>query len=72
MEVYVDDESKLTLHGLVQHFIMLTETEKNRKLCDVLDALDFNQVTTFICVFYTDTRPGGDLRQISDKSQGIE
>lgn len=44
MEVYVDDESKLTLHGLVQHFIMLTEAEKNRKLCDVLDALDFNQV----------------------------
>ena len=43
-EVYVDDESKLTLHGLVQHFIMLTEPEKNRKLCDVLDALDFNQV----------------------------
>jgi ATP-dependent RNA helicase UAP56/SUB2 len=44
MEIYVDDEAKLTLHGLVQHYIMLHEDEKNRKLCDLLDALDFNQV----------------------------
>ena len=43
-EIYVDDESKLTLHGLVQHYIMLHEDEKNRKLNDLLDALDFNQV----------------------------
>lgn len=45
MEIYVDDEAKLTLHGLVQHYIMLNEEEKNRKLNDLLDALDFNQVT---------------------------
>ena len=44
MEIFVDDEAKLTLHGLVQHYIMLTEDEKNRKLNDLLDALDFNQV----------------------------
>jgi hypothetical protein len=25
MEIYVDDETKLTLHGLVQHYIKLTE-----------------------------------------------
>lgn len=43
-EIYVDDESKLTLHGLVQHYVMLHEDEKNRKLTDLLDALDFNQV----------------------------
>lgn len=42
-EIYVDDESKLTLHGLVQHYVMLHEEEKNRKLTDLLDALDFNQ-----------------------------
>lgn len=42
--MYVDDESKLTLHGLVQHYVMLHEEEKNRKLNDLLDALDFNQV----------------------------
>ena len=41
----MDDEAKLTLHGLVQHYIMLNEEEKNRKLNDLLDALDFNQVT---------------------------
>jgi ATP-dependent RNA helicase UAP56/SUB2 len=44
MEIYVDDETKLTLHGLVQHYIKLTEAEKNRKLNDLLDALMFNQV----------------------------
>lgn len=44
MEIYVDDEAKLTLHGLVQHYILLNEDEKNRKLNDLLDALDFNQV----------------------------
>ena len=49
MEIYVDDEAKLTLHGLVQHYIMLNEDEKNRKLNDLLDALDFNQVTFKSC-----------------------
>ncbi|RZB98034.1 DEAD-box ATP-dependent RNA helicase 56 isoform A [Glycine soja] len=82
MEIYVDDEAKLTLHGLVQvcfvtfyshhllllfffneslstrlvlliyhlfqHYIKLQETEKNRKLNDLLDALDFNQVVIFV------------------------
>lgn len=48
MEIYVDDEAKLTLHGLVQHYIMLNEEEKNRKLNDLLDALDFNQACLLI------------------------
>merc|ERR1719222_1414053 len=48
MEVYVDDDSKLTLHGLVQHYITLAENEKNRKLNDLLDALEFNQVVIFV------------------------
>ncbi|MBA0668784.1 hypothetical protein Goklo_001667, partial [Gossypium klotzschianum] len=48
MEIYVDDEAKLTLHGLVQHYIKLGELEKNRKLNDLLDALDFNQVVIFV------------------------
>jgi len=48
MEIYVDDEAKLTLHGLVQHYIMLEEADKNRKLNDLLDALDFNQVVIFV------------------------
>ena len=45
VEVYVDDESKLTLHGLVQHYTMLTEEQKNKRLMDLLDQLDFNQVS---------------------------
>merc|ERR1712072_870220 len=31
MEIYVDDEAKLTLHGLQQYFIKLEEAQKNRK-----------------------------------------
>ena len=45
MEIYVDD-SKLTLHGLQQHYVKLAENEKNRKLNELLDALEFNQVTS--------------------------
>ncbi|XP_058079097.1 DEAD-box ATP-dependent RNA helicase 15-like [Magnolia sinica] len=48
MEIYVDDEAKLTLHGLVQHCIKLSELEKNCKLNDLLDASDFNQVVIFV------------------------
>ena len=40
----MDDESKLTLHGLVQHYTMLSEEGKNKRLMDLLDQLDFNQV----------------------------
>ena len=45
MEVYVDDEAKLTLHGLRQHYVKLKDNEKNRKLFELLDVLEFNQVT---------------------------
>lgn len=41
----MDDDSKLTLHGLQQHYVKLRDNEKNRKLFDLLDALEFNQVT---------------------------
>ena len=44
MEVYVDDEAKLTLHGLQQHYVKLKDNEKNRKLFELLDVLEFNQV----------------------------
>jgi len=48
MEIYVDDEAKLTLHGLKQHYCKLTDAEKNRKLFDLLDSLEFNQVVIFV------------------------
>ena len=47
-EIYVDDQSKLTLHGLQQYYINLKEEQKNRKLNDLLDALEFNQVIIFV------------------------
>ena len=48
MEIFVDDDTKLTLHGLQQYFVRLDESEKNRKLNDLLDALEFNQVVIFV------------------------
>ncbi|KAK4947926.1 Suppressor of the cold-sensitive snRNP biogenesis mutant brr1-1 [Elasticomyces elasticus] len=48
LEVFVDDETKLTLHGLQQYSIRLSEGEKNRKLNDLLDSLEFNQVIIFV------------------------
>lgn len=48
MEVYVDDEAKLTLHGLQQHYLKLKDAEKNRKLFELLDVLEFNQVVIFV------------------------
>lgn len=33
---------------LLQHYIKLGEVEKNRKLNDLLDVLDFNQVVIFV------------------------
>lgn len=46
-QIYVDD-GELTLHGLQQYYAKLTEAQKNRKLNDLLDALDFNQVVIFV------------------------
>ncbi|EEB09387.1 ATP-dependent RNA helicase Uap56 [Schizosaccharomyces japonicus yFS275] len=48
LEIYVDDETKLTLHGLQQHYVKLDEKAKNRKLNDLLDSLEFNQVVIFV------------------------
>eukprot|EP00814_Leptocylindrus_danicus_P010378 CAMPEP_0116025232 /NCGR_PEP_ID=MMETSP0321-20121206/12906_1 /TAXON_ID=163516 /ORGANISM="Leptocylindrus danicus var. danicus, Strain B650" /LENGTH=431 /DNA_ID=CAMNT_0003497347 /DNA_START=83 /DNA_END=1378 /DNA_ORIENTATION=- len=48
MEIYVDDDTKLTLHGLQLYYVKLAEAEKNRKLNDLLDAIEFNQVVIFV------------------------
>jgi len=48
LEIYINDGSKLTLHGLKQYYVKLQENEKNRKLVDLLDALEFNQVVIFV------------------------
>jgi ATP-dependent RNA helicase UAP56/SUB2 len=48
LEIFVDDETKLTLHGLQQYYVKLEENAKNRKLNDLLDSLEFNQVCIFV------------------------
>lgn len=48
LEVYIRDGEKLTLHGLLQYLCQLEEKEKNRKLIDLLDALEFNQCVIFV------------------------
>lgn len=48
LEIYVDNDKKLTLHGLQQFYIKLDEKEKNRKLNEILDEMQFNQVIIFV------------------------
>jgi len=48
LEIYVNDSSKLTLHGLLQYYVELEEKTKNRRLVDLLDALEFNQLVIFV------------------------
>ena len=47
-EIFIDNEGKLTLHGLKQYYIKLEENEKIKKLTDLLDSLHFNQVIVFV------------------------
>merc|ERR1719215_1710660 len=48
LEITVESESKLTLHGLLQYYVKLEEKQKSRKLIDLLDMLEFNQVVIFV------------------------
>uniref|UniRef100_H0XKC6 RNA helicase n=1 Tax=Otolemur garnettii TaxID=30611 RepID=H0XKC6_OTOGA len=48
MEVFADDEIKLTLRGLQQFYVKLRGSEKNRKLSDLLEVLEFDQVVIFV------------------------
>ena len=47
-ELYIDSDKKLTLHGLKQYFVNLEENQKTKKLIELLDNLDFNQVIIFV------------------------
>lgn len=46
--MFIDEEDKLILHGLQQYYCELQEKEKNKKLNDLLDGLQFNQVIIFV------------------------
>jgi ATP-dependent RNA helicase UAP56/SUB2 len=60
LEIFVDDETKLTLHGLQQYYVKLEESAKNRKLNDLLDALEFNQV----CIFVKSVQRANELNKL--------
>jgi len=47
-EVFIDEEDKLTLHGLQQYYTNLEEKEKNKKLSELLDGIQFNQAIIFL------------------------
>lgn len=47
-EVYIDHETNITLHGLKQYYIEISEAKKNRKLAELLNNLEFNQVCVFV------------------------
>jgi ATP-dependent RNA helicase UAP56/SUB2 len=59
-EIFVDDETKLTLHGLRQYFVQLSEGQKNRQLTDLLDTLEFNQV----CIFVKSVNRASELNKL--------
>jgi len=46
-EIFLDD-SKLTLHGLQQHYVELAEDQKIKNLTSLLDRIDFNQMMIFV------------------------
>lgn len=48
VEVIVDEGKQLRLGGLKQYFIELREEEKTRKLAEIFDTVDFNQVFVFV------------------------
>jgi len=47
-EISVESEAKLTLHGLLQFYVRIPEKQKNKRLIDLLDSLEFNQVVIFV------------------------
>ena len=40
--LFINEDSKLTLHGLSQYYVKLEEKQKIVKLVELLDALEFN------------------------------
>jgi len=48
MEIYIDNEIKLKLHGLCHHYIKSIKGEKHQPLIYLLDKIKFNQVVIFI------------------------
>jgi len=56
----MDDDEKLTLHGLRQFFIKLERAQKNRKHAEVLDQFWFNQIV----IFASEVKREGSLSEL--------
>lgn len=41
-ELFIDDDTKLTLHGLLQYYESLEDNQKIKRLIELLDSLMFN------------------------------
>lgn len=48
LEIFIDNEEKLKLEGLQQYYCQREEAQKNSKLLELLDSLEFNQVIVFV------------------------
>jgi ATP-dependent RNA helicase UAP56/SUB2 len=48
VEVIIDSDKNLTLHGLKQYYVNLTPSTKNRRLTSLLSTLKFNQLLIFV------------------------
>jgi len=48
MEIHIDNETKLKLHGLHQHYVKSCSNDKSRKLIDLLGKLMYNQAVIFV------------------------
>lgn len=46
-EIFINDQSKLTLHGLLQHYCNVSEKEKIQSLINLLKKLQYNQTIIF-------------------------
>lgn len=47
-EILIDDESKLVLEGILQYYVHVPESQKTKRLTELLDHLLFNQVIIFV------------------------
>jgi len=47
-EFYIDEEHLILPDGMKQYFFPISEKDKNRKLIEILDGLDFNQCIIFV------------------------
>lgn len=47
-EVFVDSDTKLTLHGLQQFYLNIDEDKKNRKLIEIIERIAYKQIIIFV------------------------